>query len=144
MEMKIKYLMAALAVSASAQVFAHGNTAPQPVDTKDLPPLGEEWLIENPYRGNEKAVEIGASAFNSNCARCHGLEARSGGIAPDLRKLSNEFDDEFFIGRIRNGATRNGVTYMPKFEGILNQEAMWAIRTWLISVSLETMEAQGK
>ena len=26
---------------------------------------------------------------------------------------------------------RNGAVYMPKFEGILTQEGMWAIRSWL-------------
>ena len=65
--------------------FGHGNVTPQPVDTSELEPLGEEWLYVNPYRGNEKAVEIGASAYNQNCARCHGLEAVSGGVTPDLR-----------------------------------------------------------
>jgi mono/diheme cytochrome c family protein len=26
---------------------------------------------------------------------------------------------------------RNGTVYMPKFEGILSQEGIWAIRSWL-------------
>ncbi|WP_260602156.1 aldehyde dehydrogenase family protein, partial [Pseudomonas aeruginosa] len=54
-------------------------------------PLGKEWRDTNPYREpyakHDLAVEIGASAYNQNCARCHGLEAKSGGIAPDLRLL---------------------------------------------------------
>lgn len=139
---KLLGMLAALSLTASAQLFAHGNVAPQPVDTTGLDPLGEEWLIENPYKGNDRAIEIGAHAYSANCARCHGLEAVSGGIAPDLRELSNgPDDDEYFIGRARNGSVRNGVTYMPKFEGILNQEAMWSIRSYLVSISLETIEA---
>ena len=66
--------------------------APQPIDTSHLPQLGEDWLESNPYRGNADAVELGASAYNQNCARCHGLGAVSGGIAPDLRLLPP--DDE--------------------------------------------------
>jgi mono/diheme cytochrome c family protein len=31
---------------------------------------------------NKLALKIGASAYNQNCARCHGLEAVTGGIAP--------------------------------------------------------------
>lgn len=113
-------------------VMAHGDGAPQPVDTEGLQPLGEEWLTNNPYKDNELAIEIGASGYNSNCARCHGLDAKSGGIAPDLRALEDTAEgDEWFMYRIRGGAVRNGVTYMPKFEGLLNQEAMWAIRTWI-------------
>ena len=41
--------------------------------------------------------------------------------------------DEWFIERIRNGATINGITRMPAFEGTLSQEAMWAIRTYVES-----------
>ncbi len=111
---------------------AHGNVTPQAVDITGLKELGEEWLETNPYTGNKTAIKIGASAYNQNCARCHGLEAISGGIAPDLRKLEPGVEgDEWFNYRVRNGATRNGIPYMPKFEGVLSQEALWAIRAWL-------------
>ena len=116
-------------------VFAHGDGAPQPVDTEGLEALGEEWLTKNPYKGNELAIQIGASGYGSNCARCHGLDARSGGIAPDLRALKDTAeDDEWFIYRARGGSIRNGVTYMPRFEGLISQEAMWAIRTYINSL----------
>ena len=42
--------------------------------------------------------------------------------------------DEVFLPRIRKGSVRDGRVYMPPFEGILSQEAMWAIRTWLETV----------
>jgi cytochrome c-550 PedF len=114
--------------------FGHGDVQPQPVDTTGLDPLGEEWRKTNPYRGNPLAQKIGASGFNQNCARCHGLEAISGGIAPDLRYLDKaEEGDEWFVTRVRNGYTQNGITKMPKFEGVLSQEALWAIRTYLDS-----------
>ena len=127
---------ATLAITASANLaIAHGDVTPQAVDTSSLTQLGEDWRIANPYRGNADAVRIGDSAFNQNCARCHGLGAVSGGIAPDLRFLEPGNDmDEFFIGKVRNGVTRNGAVYMPPFEGTLTQEAMWAIRAWLETV----------
>jgi cytochrome c-550 PedF len=116
----------------------HGDVQPQAVDTSHLPQIGEEWVEKNPYRGNADAIELGASAYNQNCARCHGLGAVSGGIAPDLRLLPvDDEGDEWFIYRARNGAIRNGVTYMPKFEGILSQEALWAIRAWLETKHVE-------
>ncbi len=121
-----------------AGAYGHGDVAPQPVDTSHLPQIGEEWVEKNPYRGNDKAAETGASAYNQNCARCHGLGAVSGGIAPDLRLLPvGDEGDEWFIYRARNGSVRNGITYMPKFEGLLSQEAMWAIRAWLESKHVE-------
>ena len=117
--------------------FAHGDVTPQPIDTAGLDPLKEgEWLIENPYRSNEKAKEIGSSGYNQNCARCHGLQVISGGLAPDLRFLEKgKVGDEWFMERIRHGARKpDGSTMMPAFEGLFNQEAMWAIRTYIESV----------
>ncbi len=143
-----KALVALLAVGACVIVGAHGNVTPQPVDATGLAPLGDEWRGVNPYSGNPTAIEIGSSGFNQNCARCHGLEAISGGIAPDLRKLDNECagmkdkpardacvkdNDDYMITTVRHGRTRNGAVYMPPFEGILSQEAMWAIKSYLES-----------
>jgi len=131
---------------ASALAGAHGDVTPQAVDTSSLPKLGEGWRGENPYRANEAAVKVGTSAYNQNCARCHGLEAISGGIAPDLRKLDNECatakdparktacvkeNDEYFLTTVRHGRTRNGAVYMPPFEGTFDQEAIWAIKSYL-------------
>lgn len=117
--------------------FGHGDVAPQPVNTDALPDVGEEWLSENPYRSMEpevfaKAIEIGSSGFNQNCARCHGLNVVSGGIAPDLRFLTADLDgDEWFAERFQNGYTQNGITKMPAFGEILGQKAGWAIRSYI-------------
>ena len=126
-------------VAGMSMALAHGDVAPQPVDTGALPEVGEEWLTENPYRaaavGEEvwaEAVRIGASGYNQNCARCHGLEGISGGLAPDLRFLeAEEYGDEWFIERFRHGYTQNGTTKMPAFGELLGQEAAWAIRTYV-------------
>jgi cytochrome c-550 PedF len=125
---------------------AHGNVTPQAVDASSLPQLGDGWRDENPYRGNKDAIRIGSSAFNQNCARCHGIEAISGGIAPDLRLLDRDCAtmknetkkqacykdiDKYFLVSIRHGKVRNGAVYMPPFEGVFSQEAMWAIKSYL-------------
>lgn len=115
---------------------AHGDGAPQPVDTAGLPSLGDDWPTANPFRNDEKlrdiAIDIGSRGYNSNCARCHGLEAKSGGMAPDLRELGEgESEDAWFVSRVLMGATVGGRQKMPPFEGLLNQEAIWAIRTYI-------------
>lgn len=134
----------------AASVMAHGDVTPQAVDTHTLPQLGEKWLGANPYNeqspARAEALRIGTSAFNQNCARCHGLQAISGGIAPDLRKVDSECFgladeskkeacfkeiDDYFISTVRHGRTRDGRVYMPPFEGILSQEAIWSIRTYI-------------
>jgi cytochrome c-550 PedF len=139
-------LLAWAACAVSTAVLAHGDVTPQAVDTSALPALGQEWRAENPFRTHEQAIRIGTSAYNQNCARCHGLEAISGGIAPDLRKLDNECAamkdarkraacvkeiDDYFINTVRRGRTRNGAVYMPPFEGVMNQEALWSIKSYL-------------
>ncbi len=127
------------AIMTAGMVLAHGDVAPQPVNTDALPDVGEEWLGENPYRAEaageevwQKAVDIGSSGFNQNCARCHGLGAVSGGLAPDLRYLeASDYGDEWFVERFQHGYTQDGTTKMPAFGEVLGQKAGWAIRTYI-------------
>ncbi|HEY8331699.1 MAG TPA: cytochrome c-550 PedF [Pseudomonas sp.] len=135
-------LLASLALGAASHAMAHGDVTPQAVNTADLEALGSEWRDENPYRepyaNHKKAVEIGASAYTQNCARCHGLEAVSGGIAPDLRMLDEGIEgDEWYKERVINGAVRDGRVYMPKMADYLSQESLWAIRSYLESVAVK-------
>lgn len=135
-----------LSMLASGAALAHGDVTPQAVDTKSLPQLGDKWRDENPYRNHQDAVRVGTSAYTQNCARCHGIEAISGGIAPDLRKLDRDCtnvkaeakkqacykeNDQYFLASVRNGKVRNGAVYMPPFEAVFSQEAMWAIKAYL-------------
>lgn len=135
-----------LAATLHLGAAAHGDVTPQAVDTSSLPKLGEAWVATNPFSKNDAAIKVGTSAYNQNCARCHGLEAISGGIAPDLRKLDNECAtmkdatkksackkeiDDYFVNTVRKGRTRNGAVYMPPFEGMMNQEAVWSIKAYL-------------
>lgn len=136
--MPSKSLSLAFVLSVIGQMaLSHGDTVPQAVDTTGLPDLPEEMALENPWREADdpllmKAVEIGAKGYNSNCARCHGLEAISGGLAPDLRFLeADAWGDEWYLSRVQNGYEQNGAVKMPPFSDILNQEAMWAIRTYV-------------
>ena len=152
--MKIAYSLSCLSLAVSfvfsPLAHAHGDVVPQAVDTKGLPALGDKWREENPYRGNKQAIGIGDSAYAQNCARCHGLQAISGGIAPDLRQLDRDCVmqkdatkksaclkemDTYYVSSVRNGKVRNGAVYMPPFEGIFSQEAVWAIKSYLESVS---------
>ncbi|CAD5260444.1 Cytochrome c-550 PedF [Halomonas sp. 59] len=134
--------IALMALLAAPLAWSHGSVTPQAVDIKDLERLGDEWREENPYRDHPQhdlAVDIGARAYNSNCAACHGLEAKSGGIAPDLRELENgPWGDEWFKELVTNGSERNGRVLMPRMSDYVSQEGLWAIRTWLETVSIET------
>ena len=144
-----KILLAAGLAFVASWASAHGDVTPQAVDTHTLPQLGAKWLPSNPYSSGpaqKEALRIGTSAYNQNCARCHGLEAISGGIAPDLRKIDADCTgmadaakrneclaemDEYYVATVRRGRARDGRVYMPPFESTLSQEAIWAIRTYL-------------
>ena len=84
MKMRIGLIAGLFLGFAALDVQAHGDVTPHPVDTSSLPPLGKDWILPNPYRGSEKAVAVGAIGYLHNCAGCHGLNAESGGVAPDL------------------------------------------------------------
>lgn len=137
---------AALAVAfVTPFAFAHGDVTPQAVDVSTLKPLGDAKMDENPYRKDKEAIRIGTSAYNQNCARCHGLEVISGGIAPDLRNLDIDKDtDQYFLASVLRGKVRNGNVYMPPFEGILPQEAIWAIRSYIDTRHDALMAEQGE
>ncbi|MBK4217663.1 cytochrome c-550 PedF [Paracoccus caeni] len=116
--------------------YSHGDAVPQAVNTAGLPELPEVG-VENPWREAEddvriKAFEIGAKGYNSNCARCHGLEGISGGLAPDLRFLeATDFGDEWYLDRVMNGYEQNGAVKMPPFGDIFTPQAVWAIRVYI-------------
>lgn len=132
----VRSLIAATLFGFATLAIGHGNVTPQSVDTGSLPELGPEPLAENPFREGNKhgdmyaeAVKVGESGYSGNCAGCHGIQAMSGGLTPDLRELE-PWDDEYFIGRVMNGTDRG----MPSFKSNLDQNAMWAIKTYIESV----------
>jgi len=137
----MRLIVAAFALlGLGGQALGHGDVAPQPIDIAGLTLLNGDEVYENPYRATDEydtAIKIGDRAYNQNCARCHGLGAVSGGIAPDLRLLIPGDDDEYFLEKVKLGAVRNGVTYMPAFGDIFSDEAIWAIRSWLDTVAEE-------
>jgi len=111
-------LLVAVGLAVLAQVsFAHGDVTPQAVDTSKLPQLGTTWKESNPYRDTKdgEIVRVGSSAYNQNCARCHGLEAISGGIAPDLRKLDSDCTGLADAAKKQLALTKSITTSKPPF-----------------------------
>lgn len=144
-----KMLVTAMAVLLAASALADEVAVAPTVLPDGLPPLGEIWRSENPYRGNPEAVAIGQKAYSQACARCHGADASTNAApAPDLRNL-NRFcrrisdaelnaacmrdNDAYFAKTVRNGKVIVGVTHMPPWQGVLKQELAWAIQTFIES-----------
>lgn len=140
----------------SATVLAHGDVTPHPIDTKGLKSLGTEWLAENPYRGDKAAIAIGAEGYLHNCAGCHGLNAVSGGVAPDLLLGSKDCldmsgsgktaclkdSDDFFKERVLKGKVINGKVNMPAYEAVFTQEAVWALKAYIDARTAEAVNTK--
>ena len=126
--------MVAFAPRFVAPVSAHGNVTPQPVDTSALYRL---WALTGstriPTSATRRQVEIGAAGYLQNCARCHGLEMESGGMAPDLHPFptGDEGDEIYVDPRSRTGRCRTGQEKMPAFYPIVSQAGLWAIRAYI-------------
>ncbi|MGC2164415.1 MAG: cytochrome c-550 PedF [Gallionella sp.] len=152
--MQLQCLMVGLILgSMTIEALAHGDVTPHPVDTSTLTPLGTEWIEPNPYRGDDKAISVGAVGYKHNCAGCHGLNAESGGVAPDLLKLDSDCldmaskvkqsscmkDTDHYFKEITLNGKKNGEGRftMPAYGTVFTQEAVWAIKAYIDSRTLE-------
>lgn len=116
------------------------------VDTSGLAAITGDQA-GNPYRGNARAAEIGRTAFNQACARCHGVDAvNKGQVGPDLTRMDRacrrivdpavqrlcvEDNDDFFLKSVQQGKVRVGVVHMPAWQDVLSPAAIWTLRTFL-------------
>jgi cytochrome c-550 PedF len=144
----------------AVKALGHGDVTPHPVETSTLPQLGAAWVDTNPFRGNDKAIAVGAEGYKHNCAGCHGLEAESGGMAPDLltpvkdclEMASKEQqsscikeNDDFFKGiTLRGKRNGEGRYVMPAYDGVFTQEAVWAVKSYIDARAIEDKAKKGK
>lgn len=149
MKLYLRCCLLLLALICAGQVVALEIAVAPLVDQSGLPVLGADWLKTNPYRTNVRAIEVGRSAFNQSCARCHGLDASSAAApAPDLRQLNRYClkigdgvlrvacmadNDAYFSKTVQQGKVIVGVMHMPPWKDVLNQELVWAIQVFIES-----------
>lgn len=147
-------------VTMAVEALAHGDVTPHPIDTSSLKPIGAEWVELNPYRGNTTAAAVGAVGYLHNCAGCHGLNAESGGVAPDLLKLGKEClemgskslqescmkdaDGYFRDITLQGKKTSEGRFTMPAYKEVFTQEAVWAVKAYIDARTVEEMAKGNK
>lgn len=136
-----------LGVSLPALAANQAPPIPPQVDTSSLPAIGTAWDASNPLRGNAAALDIGRSAYNQSCARCHGPDADgSRAPAPDLRRIGRscnrvadaalkqrctEDADYYFRQSVLKGKIKLGIEHMPAWEGVLDPQVLWSIRSYV-------------
>lgn len=97
----------------------------------------EEARLTNPFEGRSDVVENGRSLFNQYCSHCHGPNAQQGERPRDLRRLKIRYEADaisVFYSTINNGRAEKG---MPVWKGVLSEDVMWQIYTYLQAVQTE-------
>ena len=99
--------------------------------------FGEDGQLTNPYAGQAEIVEEGGSLLNQYCSHCHGPYAVQGERARDLRRLNLRYGDNMistFYTTVQDGRMQKG---MPYWKGILDDDVIWKIYTFLQTVQIE-------
>jgi len=99
--------------------------------------LADEERPVNPFEGKQEIVPEGNSLFNQFCSHCHGPNAEQGERPRDLRRLRIRYGDDaiaVFYKTINNGRMEKG---MPVWKGILTDETLWKIYTFLSSIQTQ-------
>jgi mono/diheme cytochrome c family protein len=93
--------------------------------------------LANPFEGRAEVIPEGKSLFNQYCSHCHGPDAVQGERPRDLRRLNIRHRNDaivVFYNTTNNGRMDKG---MPVWKGILSEEVMWKIYTFLSSIQTQ-------
>ena len=86
---------------------------------------------ENPYAGQEQAVQAGRKLYQRHCASCHGDDGRGIEKAPDLHAGPiRRTPPGSIFWYLRNGNIREG---MPSWSRLPDQQ-LWQLVTYLQSL----------
>jgi quinohemoprotein ethanol dehydrogenase len=92
-----------------------------------------------PLTGDLAAVDAGAKLYDGYCSQCHGIHAVSGGVLPDLRKLTAE-KHQMFLGILYGGRVPDG---MPSFADAFTPEQVEQIHQYLIKRAHDLQQEGG-
>jgi len=101
---------------------------------KSLPsPRNEPVEVPEPpdLAASEKQLDLGRKLYNGYCSTCHGVNAISGGVVPDLRYMSAE-THERFANIVRGARAARG---MPPFGHVLDEQRIGLIHQYVIKRS---------
>ncbi len=96
--------------------------------------------MKNPFEGNQDAVTAGKTVFDSNCQTCHGADAKGDGPAgaslnpkpANLQLTVKETDAAYMHWVITEGGAAAGLSSaMPSFKGVLSDDDIWRVVTYL-------------
>ncbi len=116
-------------------VFALDGRATLPEPLPPLPPIAEPTFDLNVTAAE---VEKGKRLFSDYCVGCHGIDAVSGGITPDLRRMTAQVHGQ--IIDIVLGGVRVPLG-MPRFDDSLDEDDVRLIQGYILQ---RTRESAGR
>lgn len=103
-----------------------------------LPPLDRikaKPIVAQPAFGDTAMIAAGRMLYLNSCAACHGVNAKSGGVLPDLRRSETIASREAFRAIVLDGVLEDGG--MASFAKNYNPAQTEGIRAYLISRTRE-------
>jgi len=113
-------------------VFALGGQATLPDPEPPLPPIPEPELAADL---TDAELEQGRRLFSDFCVDCHGIDAVSGGITPDLRRTTAAVHAQIADIVLRGAREPLG---MPSFADLLNEEDLRLIQGYILTRAQES------
>jgi len=96
--------------------------------------------LTNPFEGQADAVSAGQALYTTNCASCHGDAAKGDGPAAaaldpmpaNLQNTAAETEPAYAYWILHEGGAAAGLSSsMVSYNGILTEDQMWQIVTYL-------------
>lgn len=129
---------AAPAAGIDATTPAAGVDATAPAAATAAPAVAEpEPPAEIEFAASPEVIAAGAASYTQYCSVCHGANAVSGGVLPDLRYSPEAAMDAMEDIVLRGTRAAQG---MPAFAQVLSAEDVEAIRVYLLSRRAELSE----
>ncbi|MDB5986848.1 MAG: PQQ-dependent dehydrogenase, methanol/ethanol family [Nevskia sp.] len=126
------YPLALGAISTTAKVKPEARVLTYKLggQAKLPPPDRKPAVLPEPpvLTANAATVDVGRNLFNAHCGMCHGPNAMSGGVIPDLRYLTPQ-KHAMFAGIVAGARAQRG---MPGFSDVLKPADVDAIHQYLI------------
>src|SRR5574340_746318 len=113
--------------------------------TTELPKPPAEYAGKtNPFANSADAAAAGATLFAERCSSCHGSGAEGDGPAAaslepkptNLKAAVPNLTDDYIFWRIMDGGAMDPFnSAMPSHKGILTEDQVWQLVTYLRSIS---------
>ncbi len=139
MKKRMAFILAALVITALVLTACGGAVAEKPAAMeKQVVPDAYKGKT-NPFSGDAAAAEKGKEAYALYCASCHGDGGKGDGPAgaaldpkpADLTTLSDVGDDFIFWYIMEGGVGVGTNSAMPAQKGVLSDEQVWQIVTFV-------------